>query len=364
MTATDVAAAPVPVVQAAAIRWFTACVGQDGAPQCLAVMYHYVGDRDESLSRGVKGLPTAAFDAQLDLLCRTAEPVDWPALSAWLAGQRDLPERAFLLTFDDGLADHAQVVAPALARRGLTGLFFIPGAVVTSPAMLPAHQIHLLLARLTLLEFQTALLRALRELDELGGSGAEQACARQPAGGPELPCGRGSIDWLARVDAAAADAMYHYESPPRARLKFLLTETLPVALRNRVLDRLFEQHVGSGADWHRLWYLSADDVKMLHAGGHVIGGHGFSHEPGRRLSLSRRDEDMRRSARVLGDLLGTAVEVMSFPYGSVDPAVIESARNAGFRAAFSTRPAVIRRGVQPLALPRVDTIAVESGPPA
>ncbi len=356
--------APPGGTDATEIPWFRDDPDPEAGPTCLAVMYHYVGEPAPALSQGVKGLSTAAFEAQIEQLCRVAEPVGWPAVSAWLRGDGDLPRRAFLPTFDDGLADHARTAGPVLSRHGVSGLFFVPGAVLESDAMLPAHQIHLLLARLSLVELQTALSRALRSgaapaAASLVSPGASQAARDPQIPGPH-PAGDGApIHWLSRSEAAAAETMYHYESPPRAHLKYLLTAKLPIAVRNRVLTEMFERHVGSNAAWRRRWYLSRQDVKMLHADGHVIGGHGFSHEPVRRLTPTRRDEDLRRSADVLGGVLGTAVDVMSYPYGSVDPDVVESARRAGFRAAFSTRAATIRDSDEPLALPRVDTIAVQ-----
>ena len=44
------------------------------------------------------------------------------------------PDDACLLTFDDGLVEHLDVVAPALERRGLTGVFCPPGARCSSAA--------------------------------------------------------------------------------------------------------------------------------------------------------------------------------------------------------------------------------------
>ncbi|MFQ5590589.1 MAG: hypothetical protein ACE5HE_05455, partial [Phycisphaerae bacterium] len=96
--------------------------GDDGeGPQCLVVMYHYVHDPESSKCANVAGLTVSAFAAQLDELTRTLSPTDWPSLYACLQGRGSLPRRSFLLTFDDGLADHADVVLPMLEERGLHG---------------------------------------------------------------------------------------------------------------------------------------------------------------------------------------------------------------------------------------------------
>ena len=100
------------------------------APSVLTIMYHYVRDRAGTADAGIRGLDTERFCRQLDLLCSQLDPVTWPMLRAWLRDEAAVPQRCFLLTFDDGLADHADVVAPILEMRGLQGVFFVPGRIL------------------------------------------------------------------------------------------------------------------------------------------------------------------------------------------------------------------------------------------
>jgi len=208
---------------------------------CLVIMYHYVQDRELPVYEGVGGLSPVEFSAQLDRLCNVAEPIDWPSLYAWMQGRGSIPRRSFLLTFDDGLADHARTVLPVLQERRLRGVFFVSGVPLTSQRMLPAHAIHLLLSR-------------------LGESAFERELAN------ELAKRTDKKDWLASIDIEAAETMYHYESPMRARLKYLLTVALPIELRNAVVNTLFERRIGSSARWSRHWYLGWDDLAERSAG--------------------------------------------------------------------------------------------------
>ena len=133
--------------------------------QILAVMYHYVSDRDPSLSRGLQALSVDGFRAQLADLCRHMEPTDWPSIYGWMQGRVDLPKRCFLLTFDDGLASHGQIVLPVLEALGLRGVFFVPTSVLTHEHMLLAHSVHLLLSRLGDERVREVLLEALQAYD-------------------------------------------------------------------------------------------------------------------------------------------------------------------------------------------------------
>ncbi len=310
--------------------------------RCLVVMYHYVHDTEPVTAEGVFSLTTREFKAQLDQLCRVAEPINWPGLFAWMEGRGELPERCFLLTFDDGLADHARIVAPILMERGLHGVFFVPGAVLTSQRMLPAHATHLLLSTLGVERFEHELLHYLAQQQRRGIQADEDAV----------------IDWAARVDEAAAQAMYDYETPARARLKYLLTAVLPIELRNAALAALFERHVGSMQRWAGEWYMGWDDLVYLQSAGHTIGGHGYCHEPYLRLTPGERRKDMRRIAAVLRGGLAAEVRPFSYPYGSFDDDTCAACRETGFAHAFTTQPLWIDSAGETHRLPRVDTIHV------
>lgn len=305
--------------------------------RCWVVMYHYVHDPD-SLERlglpgrrtGVRGLTAQQFRDQLDQLCRVYEPISWPTLYAWTRGRGSLPHRSVLLTFDDGLADHARVVLPILEERGLRGVFFVPGAVLASQRMLPAHAIHLLLSLLDEETLERELVGILREHgfnDEYGVGSRE---------------------------AEAGAAKYAYESPRRARLKHWLTFVLPRDLRCAAIDALFKRHIGSTARWARRWYLDWDDLVAMQAHGHTIGGHGFSHEPYLRLTPGEYRRDLCEIGAVLRNGLGPDIRPFSFPYGSFDDDVWAAARDAGFAHGFTTEHNPVQPGSDIGCLPRVD----------
>lgn len=320
----------------------------DNCSQCLVVMYHYVHDRrcgtglgEPGPHTGVHALSMDAFATQLDRLCESLEPIDWPAFMAATRDGAKRPHKSFLLTFDDGLSDHARNVAPLLESRGLRGTFFVPGTVLTTRSLLTAHAIHLLLSRLGDERFEQELRRTVAD----AADGAE---------------------WIRRLDGSAsatsspAGRAYHYESPVRARLKTWLTFHLPIPLRKRVIGDLFEQHVGSLTQWGSEWYLSWDELAAMQSRGHTIGGHGFAHEPYVRMNQQAQEEDIIQCARTLSKGLGSDTRPFSYPYGSHDESTIEACRRAGFAQAFSTESRWVQTGDDALRLPRVDTIHIDA----
>lgn len=305
-------------------------------PDCLAVMYHYVRGADSTgriefrtAQCAVAGITDVEFSAQLDRLCETREPIDWPTLYAWSRGTGSIPKRSFLLTFDDGLADHARVVAPILEKRGMRGTFFVAGSVLETHRMLPAQALHVLLTRVEESEIEA-------EIRKLVGDG------------------------LADVPEDEARRMYHYESPVRARLKYLLTVMMPIEQRSAALADLFERYVGSSARWARQWYVGWDDLTRMQAAGHTIGAHGFSHEPLTRLSPEHCRDDLRKVQRLLADGLGPDIRPISYPYGAFNEDTMDACREVGLAHAFTTRRDVVRSSDDVFMLPRVDTIHVDA----
>ena len=312
-------------------------------PRCLVVMYHYVREenpltipRRSPADRGIHALTVEAFAAQVDQLCKVMEPIDWPSLFGWMNGGRAIPERSFLLTFDDGLADHAEFVVPLLDRRGIRGLFFVPGVVLHAHHLISAHAIHLLLDRMDDATLERKILEAVRQRDD------------------------SNIDWPSKLDDADATTMYHYEPPTRARLKYLLNVVLPIDLRRSAVEAVFEAEVGSPARWAKRWYLGWDDLSAMQSAGHTIGAHGFTHEPYTRMTRPQRIEDLRRVRAILNDGLGPDRRPVSYPFGCHDEDTITEARDAGFAQGFTTERQMVTHGCAQMSLPRVDTIDVNA----
>jgi peptidoglycan/xylan/chitin deacetylase (PgdA/CDA1 family) len=70
------------------------------------------------------------FERQLRFYTRNFEPVDYEGLMALHDGRWRASKPGLILSFDDGLRSHADVVAPLLERHGFVGWFMVPGGFV------------------------------------------------------------------------------------------------------------------------------------------------------------------------------------------------------------------------------------------
>lgn len=302
--------------------------------RCLAVMYHYVRDRANGAESAIRGLDVATFERQLDLLQETLTPIDWPTLVAWQTGRVRLDQPTFLLTFDDGLADHAEVVAPILESRGLRGVFFVSTGMLINRVMATAHIVHLLLCYVPV----DVLISAVRTRAVEAGV---------------------NLSDIASDDSGLKQA-YSYETEDRATLKRLLTFGLPIALRDEIVASLFSEHVGDASTVASRWYMDWEAIAKLTQSGHTIGGHGHVHEPLMRLTEHEQLRDMKQCNAILREGLGPGVRPFSYPFGSVDSNIARRCGECGFVNGFTTVRGWIEASEDAHRLSRVDTIHVDS----
>lgn len=142
-----------------------------------------------------------------------------------------------------------------------------------------------------------------------------------------------------------ADRGGEYPPHPRVALTFddgledCYTKALPIltALDIRATFFPIAACVGtesSAADvYGTVRYLSPRQLRELADRGHEIGSHGMTHADLTLLDKSALREELRRSRATLEDLIGRPVTSISFPFGSCNQRVWDTARECGYRAA-------------------------------
>lgn len=301
------------------------------------ITYHYVRDLPNSRYPAIKGLLLARFHEQIDALCREFEMATLETALAFLRGDYRPCRDLCLLTFDDGLKEHAAEVTPALAGRGIQGIFFLITSCLDG-AVAPVHMNHFLTAELGFESYRRTFIATLQRIS------------------PEL---RPSFD----VDASAARQTYPWDDPETAAFKYLLNFVLSPAVRDDLMRDLFRRYLGDEARFARELYVSWEEAREMQAAGMIIGGHSKSHRP---LAAMREAElvwDLGRSkARLARNLAPQPLWPFSYPYGkrtSYTPCAMELLRRVGFACAFTTELGANRPGADLYSLARRDTNRVE-----
>jgi hypothetical protein len=91
------------------------------------LMYHSVLEDPGSVSDSLGGMihPRPIFEGQMELLAREFHPVSLDQVGRFVSGEEDLPERAVVVTFDDGYADNFEMAMPILDRLGVPAAFYV-----------------------------------------------------------------------------------------------------------------------------------------------------------------------------------------------------------------------------------------------
>lgn len=300
----------------------------------LAVNYHYVRPKDIRIYPGLHARTPEELALQCDALAARGSYLSPERLLGWLEHAETLAdEDYFLLTFDDGLRDHVQFVAPELELRGWKAFFFVN----TQPwegELTSVHRFQLLMATVPLQDlagkFQSA-------------TGAEGALANfNPAGVPEITAREG----------------YPFDELPVARFKFAVNIMLPNDVRERVIRRLFSEFLGEDRQHIPRLYLTPRDTADLARRGHTIGLHSHQHRPLAFLPEEEVHGDLTRNREMIRAATGTLPWAVSYPYGgqdAVSPRVVNACRLLKLRVGFTMNRQFIKGHPDPLALNRVDT---------
>lgn len=100
--------------------------------------YHKVRGPDAAGDKNFYTISAAQLERQIGTLRErgcTCMPIED------LIGLKTVPDKKFVLTFDDGTEDHLRVVVPLLQKHSCQGVFFIPTANLNKPGFLTNAQV-------------------------------------------------------------------------------------------------------------------------------------------------------------------------------------------------------------------------------
>lgn len=276
----------------------------------LVVMYH--GITRQSYDPPVwTQLPQTIFRRHLEFIACHYYPVSLGRLMETLDGGPPLPERAVLITFDDGLRNNATVAWPILKEFGIPATIFLATDFIGTKRFLWVDELYIILAegarhgiRLPLKDSPPALNRF----------------------------HRGDV-WGAYVELVEA----YKRTPESERTERLLELKAAVPLDG--VD--FEEDFGL-LDWSQVQAMARDGLIDF-------GAHTATHKILTQMEPNDMDHEIIGSKETIQSHLGRSVEAFCYPNGR--PGIDFSSehrewlRQAGYQCAFTTRRALFNPGV-------------------
>ncbi len=315
-------------------RWLAQRVKGMARPRGIILMYHRIAgvDADPWYLR----VRPEHFEAQMRLLRKRTQPMSLRSLSAALQ-EGDVPDRAVIVSFDDGYANNLHLAKPVLER------YEIPATVFVTTGYLGTQK-----------EYWW---------DEL-----EQALLR-PGTLPQtlqLHLDDGTQTWDLGSAAVYSREEYRHDCAHTRdhsrRLQFYYTlwerlRPLPQEPRERILAAI-RSWAGMSfvlRESHRS--LTPEEVRTLANTGLIdIGAHTVSHALLSELPIEAQQCEIRESKQYLEKLLAGNVATFSYPFGRYTAETVSLVRNEGFVAACSVTHGVVEAGADCLQLPRFSVL--------
>lgn len=271
------------------------------------VMYHYTRDLKNSRYPQIKGMDYQLFREQIQFFKEHYNVVTMEYVIDVVKGKSKLPEKAVLLTFDDGYIDNYTFALPILEEFGVQGSFFIPGKTFSTHQLLDVNKIHYILASA---DINKIVVDLMEQMDFYRGTEFDYAPTRE----------------LYEQYAVAN----RFDSKETIFVKRILQTVLPEQLRNRISSDLFEKYVGiSEMQLAYELYMNEEQIRTMKRHGMFIGIHGYDHYWLANLSSQKMHEDIKKAIDTMDEFIDKKCWVMNYPYGNYNIDVLEYIKSKG-----------------------------------
>ena len=312
--------------------------------EVTVVMYHYVRDLKNSRYPNIKGLDIDKFKKQIKFFKENYNFVRIEDLIEYYKNpkEKELSDKAILLTFDDGYKDHYTYVLPVLLENNIQGSFYIPTKCFQDKKVLDVNKIHFILESCIGEED-----KILKEIEEYLEKNKDS---------------RILLSYDDYFKEYAVDS--RFDKKEVIFIKRMLQVVLPEDYRKKLVDILFKKYVCTIGDkiiserafWEEL-YLTPEQIRMMEKLGMHIGFHSHDHVWLNSLSKEEQEFQIKSSINYFKEIgIKTEKMTLSYPYGGYNEESVELIKKYEVPLAFTTKVAIADLNKDEYyALPRLDT---------
>jgi peptidoglycan/xylan/chitin deacetylase (PgdA/CDA1 family) len=285
-------------------------------PRGVAIlMYHSVMDDPSSAETTLGGIvhSTTVFRGQVELIAKEFSAVSIDDVRLFLRGEKKLPARPVVVTFDDGYADNYQVANGILNSFGKSAVFYVTVDCIERQRLpWPSLLRHAFLA--TQKKSWTLEEGRIRPLS--------------------------TTDQRLQAFARASETCSKLSGIPQDEFVKSVQQQLDV-------------DPSSSSQLMMNW----EEVRGLMRSGHVIGSHTMTHPNVAHIPESEVHSELAESKRKLENELTRPVVHFSYPCPALQPHwtehTVTATRESGYETAVTTNGGIVRRHDDPLSLRRI-----------
>lgn len=302
------------LVSSRVLRW----AASFAPPSVVILMYHSVKEDPnayaDSIGTGIIH-PLVVFKRQMEILARRFDAVCLTDILLFVNGERRLPPRPVVITFDDGFADNARVAAPILNDFGIRGTFYLTaGLIGTAEPPWYCRVRH---------AFSTAKKKVW--IDASTGKRWNLTTPEDRLRASQIVWDRCSALTYKKRQQTIDGVEHELDVPPMA-----------------LADPLM---------------MSWNEVRSLQQMGHILGSHTMTHPNLAYVTENEARTELVESKRMIEKEIGVCVPHFSYPHPALNPnwnvSTLALCEAAGYRTAVTTTAGAVRVGSNPLALTRM-----------
>lgn len=295
--------------------------------RAVVLMYHRILIGEEISRRKTQSGITVevnTFQRQIGYIHKYFNPISLQEFINHLERNIPFPNRACLITFDDGWRDNFLNAYPILKENRLSAVIFLPTDFIGTRRSFWQEELADLLV-----EVQSRFSEdkdLLQKQRILGIEGMSTIIESDPEDLPQ--------EITLFLNLQKKKSLTEIEKLIQS-LRLILGDEPSYEKREPV-------------------FLNWDEVKTMADDGIAFGSHGKSHSLLPALGAQEADEEIKESKEFLEKNLGQNIDAFSYPNGNYNKSVAKSVQNRGYRVAFGTEKGFVSHGVNPLNIPRIN----------
>lgn len=262
--------------------------------QVAILMYHRVSPKIDPWS--LSSLSPQSFETQIKYFSSNYKILSLNRLIEYIVHGEPFPEKAVVMTFDDGYKDNYRYAYPILNRYNIPATIFLTTGHIGTGNLFWWDKVSYIIQQTSLDEIN---------LNEFGSFSLRSE----------------------KEKSRAKSALFEGLKKLPWEKKDLLIDELLVISGEEIPDDLGEKLI-----------LSWEDIKEMSCNGITFGAHTVNHPILTNLPLDQAKLEIIQSKMDIEKNLGHRVNAFSYPHGAFSPDVAELVRTSGFECAVTVSP--------------------------